>query len=222
MIREIAIRNFKSIKELMMKCSALTLLIGNNSSGKSTIHQALLILAQNVGKTEGLNGSLVKLGSFEENRCCYVQDKEMGIAVLDEENDAINQKMVRVPEANQIKVTTKMKNIGSKEQSDKAPGASQVKSTKENERLIRKWNHVFDIKERNIQYLSCHRIGPENLYQKNMELEDVIGVNGEYAVSYLNNHGSELVPEKLRKGASDFTLLGQVNWWLKDIAGVER
>ncbi len=221
MIREIAIRNFKSIKELMMKCSALTLLIGNNSSGKSTIHQALLILAQNVGKTEGLNGSLVKLGSFEENRCCYVQDKEMGIAVLDEENDAINQKMVRVPEANQIKVTTKMKNIGSKEQSDKAPEASQVKSTKENERLIRKWNHVFDIKERNIQYLSCHRIGPENLYQKNMELEDVIGVNGEYAVSYLNNHGSELVPEKLRKGASDFTLLGQVNWWLKDIAGVE-
>ena len=29
------------------------------------------------------------------------------------------------------------------------------------------------------------------------------------------------MPEKLRKGASDFTLLGQVNWWLKDIAGVE-
>ena len=71
------IKNFKSIAELRMECKNLNILIGTNSSGKSTIQQALLLAGQNMADEEGLNGSLIQLGSFEENRCRYSSRKEI-------------------------------------------------------------------------------------------------------------------------------------------------
>lgn len=61
-------------------------------------------------------------------------------------------------------------------------------------------------------------MGPQNLYKKNMSIDEYIGNDGEYAVSYLNRHGGDLLEEKLQKEKNDYTLLGQVNWWLEYIA----
>ena len=53
----------------------LNLLIGTNSSGKSTILQGLLLVAQNIEKPVGLNGKLVALGNYREAVCVQHRDK---------------------------------------------------------------------------------------------------------------------------------------------------
>ena len=76
-------------------------------------------------------------------------------------------------------------------------------------------------RNRRLQYLSCHRVGPQNVYKKNMTMEETIGVDGEYAIAYLNQHGTDVLGKLLCKGTVDYTLLGQVNWWLSYIAETE-
>lgn len=199
MIKNILIENFKSIKKVKLQCSELNLFIGTNSSGKSTINQAILFVAQNIERTTGLNGELIKLGDFEENRCVYSSEKTIRIAIADEQDNAVSKRILRKEDSAMLQLET-VYNSDLDEDG---------------------WKECLGIKERKIQYLSCHRIGPENLYKKNMNLEETIGINGEYAIAYLDTHGSETVPSNLRKDFSDFTLLGQVNWWLKYIVGTE-
>jgi len=203
MIKQIAIENFKSIKKMRLECSNLNLFVGTNSSGKSTIQQAILFFAQNMKKNCGLNGDLIKLGDLEENRCIYSDDKEIKVGFSDEEEAVLVLKLRRNNDTGFLQLAT---NYGKKFS---------------NEYIEEKWKNCLHLGERKMQYLSCHRIGPKNLYDKNMNIDESIGINGEYAIAYLDAHGTDILPESLRKGFNDFTLLGQVNWWLKYIADVE-
>jgi energy-coupling factor transporter ATP-binding protein EcfA2 len=70
-LRKLSLRNFKSAAEADLELSQLTLLVGPNSAGKSTILQALLLQAQAAesevaGSLYPLNGSRVSLGDFAE------------------------------------------------------------------------------------------------------------------------------------------------------------
>ena len=69
-------RNFKSVSEATVPLAPLSILVGENSSGKSTLIQSILFMAQNAqspvhgnqsnrGKLD-LNGNLVSLGTFDE------------------------------------------------------------------------------------------------------------------------------------------------------------
>jgi predicted ATPase len=70
------LKNFKSVVEQEISLSPLTIIVGKNSSGKSTVLQSILFLAQNASNPlnrnmaeEGnldLNGELVSLGVFKE------------------------------------------------------------------------------------------------------------------------------------------------------------
>ncbi len=72
-ISEIRLKNFKSVGEATLALRHLTVIVGQNSSGKSTLLQSLLALAQAVQASESsalfpLNGELVRLGAFEDVR----------------------------------------------------------------------------------------------------------------------------------------------------------
>ena len=54
-----------------------------------------------------------------------------------------------------------------------------------------------------------------------MSLIDQIGTDGRYAISYLNIHAKDPLDSSLCKNVQDYTLLGQVNWWLKYIVDAE-
>ena len=78
-LRTLRLKNFKSIQEANLDLANLNLLVGANSSGKSSLIQAILFLAQNarnlneqssLGRMD-LNGTLVGFGSFEETLCRY-------------------------------------------------------------------------------------------------------------------------------------------------------
>ena len=72
MISSLTLRNFKSIqKETTLQFQNLSLICGSNSSGKSSIIQALLMLSQTfasryIQRSVSLNGRLVRLGSFHD------------------------------------------------------------------------------------------------------------------------------------------------------------
>lgn len=200
MINKIQIENFKCINKLEMDCSNLNLLIGTNSSGKSTILQALLFLSQNISESVGLNGKFVRLGEFEENMCRYSSDKVISIQVSSNTHGVMKKIIAREKEKNQLRIETVL------EKKDF------------NKTSIR---DLLDSQSRNFQYLSCHRIGPEFSYRKNMSLEDTIDANGIYAISYLNSHAGDPLEQTLCKNGDDFTLLSQVNWWLKYIVDAE-
>ena len=66
-LSQIRLKNFKSVKEAKVDLKMLTVVVGKNSSGKSTLLQSILVLSQAVskrGRTRDfpLNGEFVKLG----------------------------------------------------------------------------------------------------------------------------------------------------------------
>ena len=88
-LKSISLRNFKSVQEADLELSGLNLLVGANSSGKSSLIQSILFLAQNArnmseqashGRME-LNGALVGFGSFEETLCRYSSNTDRFIGL---------------------------------------------------------------------------------------------------------------------------------------------
>ena len=70
---EIRLTNFKSVVEQNIPLRSLTVLVGANSSGKSSVLQALLLFVQacqsrSVGDSFPLNGGLVSLGTLTDIR----------------------------------------------------------------------------------------------------------------------------------------------------------
>jgi len=189
MIEKLCISNLKAIKNLSIDCSNINLLVGTNSSGKSTVLQALLLLAQNINYIDsGLNGRLVRLGNFDEAKCKYTRDPEIRIIVKTQSFD--------------YKYSFKRIN-------------EYIREDEKELDIVP--SNFMSIDNRYFQYVSCNRIGPQNIYLKNMDIYETMGIDSEYAISYLNAHGSDLIEPSLCKGKNDFTLLGQVNWWLNYI-----
>ncbi len=86
MIRNVKLNNFKSINlSERLKLNSLNLLCGANSSGKSSLIQSILMLSQTFGsrfshKSVALNGHLVKLGGFDDIKCCSNTDENIIIS----------------------------------------------------------------------------------------------------------------------------------------------
>ena len=79
------LKNFKSAKEARVKLSPLTIFVGKNSSGKSTLLQSILLMAQNAADPLGkgkasrglidLNGGLISLGRFTDTKMAGTDDE---------------------------------------------------------------------------------------------------------------------------------------------------
>lgn len=197
MVQKLCIENLKSIKRMEMECTRLNLLIGTNSSGKSSVLQGLLLVAQNMEQECGLNGKLVSLGTFAENRCLYEEKKDIKISAWNEDSGICLR-------------------FGFEDN-----GKPLLNCKLERKNAHRAFLEIFNVKKRNFQYLSCHRVGPQTVYAKNMTLEDGIGTDGQYAIAFLNQHHADVIESGFCKGNLDYTLLGQVNWWLSYIADTE-
>ena len=78
----------KSVQRLLMECSNVNVLVGTNSSGKTSIIQSILFVAQNRESPCGLNGKLITLGNLEENRCRFSREKYISTSLFLIEKDA--------------------------------------------------------------------------------------------------------------------------------------
>lgn len=73
LLTRIELRDFKSVAQASVDLKPLTVVVGANSSGKSTLIQAILSIAQAVRSRTAspkfpLNGEFIRLGSFRETR----------------------------------------------------------------------------------------------------------------------------------------------------------
>ena len=67
MLRTIRVVGFKSLKNVVIDFSKITVLIGLNGSGKSSVIQALGILKQSLGNNKLITSApLLNLGTFED------------------------------------------------------------------------------------------------------------------------------------------------------------
>lgn len=193
MIHNIQISGLKSIRDMSLKCKNLNILVGTNSSGKSTVLQAILLLAENIETPCGVNGSLVSLGEFEEARCWNSKEKKIQIK-MQIDNESVSWSIYMEDDVLKMDIT---------------PGDPSIIPFREK----------LNYHKGKLSYLSCNRIGARDIYEKNLVSFQEIGVNGEYALDFLQRRKNIPVSNEICKYTELITLSNQVNGWLNYIVG---
>lgn len=202
MIKEIRIRNFKSLKDVSMKPVALNLLMGLNGMGKSSFIQSLLLLRQNRGSglaKFALNGSFVEIGRGRD--ALYQDTPEDVIEINCRFRD--HDRLVAFPCVLSYQ-----------------PDSNVLDNA--NEWSVDQLDR-FSLFNTNFQYLEAERSGPQSDYQ--MSYTDVVekhqlGIQGEYTIHYLNTFGASVkVPKVLQHpGAKSDILIHQAAAWLGEVS----
>lgn len=82
MLQQLRLKNFKSLKKAQVDFGRITVLIGPNGTGKSSICQALMVLRQSSGSSElHLSGPLISLEDFEDVLTKEAPEREIGIGL---------------------------------------------------------------------------------------------------------------------------------------------
>lgn len=209
MIKNIRIKNFKSLKNENIDFANLNILTGLNGIGKSSIVQTLLLLRQSRDvfskkqKYLNLQGNLVNIGSYNDAIHFLYERKEDYIKLdfqFDSQNISLKTKSyTKYPEeAENIQVPITL---------------SSIKSETYKEALF---------SQKKFQYLTAERISDVGRYQvNNIHLENKdFGINGEYAWQYfVENRLKKIANEKLKHQNEDSLLLrDQINAWLGEIS----
>ncbi|MGC2332580.1 MAG: DUF3696 domain-containing protein [Candidatus Acidiferrales bacterium] len=213
MLESIHLENFKASRDVDVRLAPLTLLAGLNSSGKSTLLQAVGLLRQSYdasGRTDGLclSGSLVHLGQYGDVLSEGTEGDAVAITIAE---DGISNRWVfrGKLDANQLH----FENLPAQ------PPAF--------------------IKSPHFQFLQADRIVPHTLYpQAPQGARDTgfLGPHGEYTVDFLGlaathsvaharsfpRTGSGISDDLLNKVAPTDGLLDQVAGWLQQLSPGSR
>jgi predicted ATPase len=196
MINKIAIKNFKSLKNLSFCARQLNLLCGLNGMGKSSFLQSMLLLKQSDGlRLTGqlnLRGLLTDIGKGKDALYQFAEDDMISFSF---------------EFSNDVKAEWSFRYKPEWELLDSISG-----STKNFDPALLK----------NLHYLSADRLGPQSLYemsQPSVENDDC-GTKGEFAAHYLQLNGTRLKINEIMKNnkVEDLSLLNQVNAWLGEIS----
>ena len=198
MITQIELGHFKCFQALKLPLQQLTLLSGPNSSGKSTVLQALIIVHQTMRDSEWssrlkLNGSAVSLGTVKDvidqvhgrgEICVALSHDEMEKfhwvfrGNRDERSMALQEGIFTSQQSNVIDFN------------DQQPLHYLSPVPQSDHSLIRLI--------RRMTYLSAERLGPRESYSyDDSQLVSIVGSRGEHAVSMLFTGANEPVPQKL-------------------------
>lgn len=203
-IDRIKVKNFKSLKDVDIELSNITLLTGVNSSGKSSLIQTLLLLKQNEDKFFSLRGNkvvnindrYVKLGNKKDILFENAFQENIEITIF---SDKLEHSLIFGNEKLHIELT------------DLLP-----------EELEETFNLFYD----DFQYITTDRIAPNISYGVSDEEVDknLIGHQGEFTAHYLAHNRHKKLNIKLLKHKNSITeqLLENVSYWLSEISnGIE-
>ncbi|NIY68829.1 AAA family ATPase [Streptomyces malaysiensis] len=216
MINHIKLINFKAFRRLELSLGPLTLLTGLNSSGKSSVLQALALLRQSyetqmltrtkhAGGGLLLNGDLVALGTAQD-----VLHEDFGPV---EELPAVNEPLVGfvIEEDGEQRTWAAAYDIRHPDRDVMPLAEGSVRS------------HVA---EQPFQYLHADRITPAVTYPRSHQIaiaRGFLGVRGEHTVNYLRHHTEQDVPMEVpdgplrHRGATSPQLLDQTIAWMQEL-----
>jgi predicted ATPase len=202
MLTRLTLKNFKCFENQFFDFKQLTMLTGLNSTGKSTVLQAMLLLRQshedrvlhNVGLT--LDGPLVQLGTARD--VLYEAAKDESISIGLDWDDAVS-------------ATFK---FGSDQTADVLTLISGSDSTAyASESLFTDMFH----------YLEAERIGPRSAFDMSefeVHRHRQLGTGGEYAAHFMASFGEELqVQDDMHHpNAQTHSLRDEVEAWMSEIS----
>ena len=220
MIKKIAIKNFKSIKDKSFPLRNLNVLLGLNGQGKSSFIQSLLVLRQSDRLEQGelrLNGGengLINIGTTKDALYQYSNNNELSICLeFDEDKRRVLDYEYKIDAD-----IFKQKNL----------------SNNENEGV-----EGFNFKDQslfnsNFQYLNAQRIEPKSINvtsYSNVVDANSIGKYGQYTAHYIElrandnvifenvlHKDSTIVDPLTGKAIVNKTLINQINLWLGEIS----
>ena len=246
MLRRIGLRNFKCFELLDLPCASLNVLCGLNGMGKSSVIQALLVLRQSFETAdlqEGrlvLGGTLTDLGSgsdvlFED------ADEEVVAFLLSGDHPGAVATEFSISEApwasafrysrtgDQLTAVTRVET----ERVLLAEGAPEVwrrilfsdgrtlGDLVEPASFPQAWRPVPPFGGR-VVYVQAERVGPRKSYPLSEVLarRGDLGVRGEFAWNYLNDHQDELleVNDPRCGNKAGRRLLDVVDYWMQDVS----
>ncbi len=208
MLRKIKLSHFKCFQNLDLNCAPLTLLCGLNGMGKSSIIQALLVLRQSFASGDLPDGRLVLGGELA--------DIGTGADVLFEgaERDSIGFEL----HSDQIP-TPWIISFAYSRPADQL--TAEPSTPNQSVPLVpEEWRNVPPF-ARSLLYIDAERIGPRKFYplSETYGRRGDFGSGSEYALSYLNIHQNEQLPDNDPR-CSDLSsrhLLHVVNRWLQEV-----
>lgn len=197
MINLLKIHNFKSIKKEEFHFKNLNLLAGTNSSGKSSVIQALLLAIDNITdivhavKDKNMSAIHVPAISFNELRNYITNAKQYNIELACGQETSI--------------LTFNPKD-------DNFIGTVVEQQGYINDEDLRSI--------RNVVHLSAIRSGDLNAPKINPNPDNAtLGLNGEYLIDYYYNHRKDVLERPLLYYKESKTLEGQVNYWMRKLTG---
>lgn len=216
MIGHLKITNFKAFASAEIRLAPYTLLSGLNSSGKSTVLQALALLRQ--GKSclqdadeEGglpLNGELVELGTgrdvlHEDYIAQTGEEPEIGFRLMANAGESYECR-VRYGRDDDY-LTLSHLEPSTVDEAQEEPGARAA----------------FTLFNEGFQYLRADRVSPAVTYPRSEQMSvrrRFLGTRGEYTVDFLRHYQDEPVRFSVlhHEGASP-RLLEQAEAWLNEI-----
>lgn len=201
MITSVRLQNFKCFADKTIALRPLTMLTGQNGTGKSSIIQSLLLLRQSalagMLPTKGLllNGDLVSLGTSFDVLYEGAQAESVSITLADDGP-----------------AESAWSFDASKRDVDVLAVLSETRPPAFTEAPF---GPAF-------QYLAAERIGPREVHlASNYHVAQLgeLGSDGRYAVAYLHEHATTTVaPAMCRGDASSTRLIDQAAAWLGEIS----
>ncbi|AJZ91637.1 hypothetical protein VW41_22730 [Klebsiella michiganensis] len=198
MLRNIHIKNFKSIREITVPLTNINIITGVNSSGKSSLLQTILLLKQFTKKDNklNLNGDYAELGTIGDILNQFYEDNEIRITY-----NSIKNESASIIINNPDQFLTK---------------GSITTSTTDNHKIIPSL-------KRRIKYLSAERMGAEFVYDISKS-NFGIGIKSEQTVSFIEENKDfkvrkELIhPKANESGGRKSSLITNINEWMKEIS----
>ena len=191
MLTKLYIKNFKCFLKAEMALSPLNLLVGANSSGKSSAIQALRLCLGNAGKTQGKETQMTirdkKTGQFNELNSFLTNEKSFVIGI-------------DTPEGG-VKTSYTF--------GDDTRVSTLVAVESVPARL------ALSLAEKSVFYLPANRDSAKDAFPMNMEATSEIGDGGEYVIDYYAHHYGDKLDDALIVDGNLKTLEGQVNHWLR-------
>lgn len=214
MIDRLKITNFKAFASADIPLASYTLLTGLNSSGKSTVLQALALLRQSeeallLHHREGggflLNGELVELGTGQD--------------VLHEDYVATSGSDPHIEISLQVEFGDFSWRVSYGREDDLLPMDMMSPEAHYGGPETEEYPSLF---RPGFQYLKADRVSPAVIYPRSNEIavrRGFLGSRGEYTVNYLRHFQDEPVRDQrlLHPQASSVRLLDQVEAWMQEI-----
>jgi predicted ATPase len=198
-IKKVIIENFKCIEKEELEFRNLTILTGENSSGKSSVIQAILLAGNhpNLVATpfnSDLRQYLLSLGDTNSLVNKYQNAKEYHIKVKMDNFDPIELKVSKV-DSNAINLRTEQFRF---------PNPLTYPD--------------------NLTYLNADRDRIRNINTLIKELKNFryFQIDGKLTAGYFYLNKTNRIEDYLIKDRSEYTLEAQVNFWLKEITGIEN